>query len=132
LFSLNYYSNESHTEIKQKVKQSEFYFQVDFTPKRKTIGFAVERDVVSSPYSRVFVNYSQGLKGLMNSDFSYQKLQLYYNQPIVIGALGRSNVIMELGKTFGTIPLGLISVVPGNQSLFAIKTHSTILVTMSL
>jgi len=45
---------------------------------------------------------------------------LYYKQPIVIGALGVSNLTVELGKTFGKIPLGLMSVVPGNQTYFII------------
>ena len=39
----------------------------------------------------------------------------------MIGPIGRSNVIMELGKTFGRIPLGLISVIPGNQTYFTIE-----------
>jgi hypothetical protein len=52
-------------------------------------------------------------KGLLNSDFKYEKIQLYYKQPIIIGPLGRTNVTVEMGKTFGTIPLGLLSVIPG-------------------
>jgi hypothetical protein len=74
---------------------------------------------VDSPYSRFYVNYSKVLRGLLNSDFQYEKIQLYYKQPIVIGPLGRSNVIMEVGKTFGTIPLGLMSV--RNQTYFTIE-----------
>jgi hypothetical protein len=38
--------------------------------------------------------------------------QLYYKQPIIIGPLGRTNVTVEMGKP-GTIPLGLLSVIPG-------------------
>jgi hypothetical protein len=90
------------------------------TPKRKTIGYGVERRDIDSPFSRIFINYGQGFKGFINSDFDYQKIQLYYKQPIVIGAIGRSNFTMELGKTFGKVPLGLMSVVPGNQTLFII------------
>jgi hypothetical protein len=45
-----------------------------------------------------FVNYSHGFKGLLNSDFKYEKIQLYYKQPIIIGPLGRTNVTVEMGK----------------------------------
>jgi len=120
-FSLDYYTDAGQTETKSDVKQSEVSFQIEYTPKRKTIGYAVERDNVDSPYSRFFVNYSHGFKGLLDSDFKYEKLQLYYKQPIIIGPLGRSNVTVEMGKTFGTIPLGLISVIPGNQTYFTIE-----------
>jgi hypothetical protein len=120
-FKLDYYIDDTHTTTKSEVKQSELNLQIEYTPKKKTIGYGVERRDIDSPYSRFFVNYSQGFKGFINSDFDYQKLQLYYKQPIIIGALGRSNFIMELGKTYGKIPLGLMSVVPGNQTYFIIE-----------
>jgi hypothetical protein len=40
------------------------------------------------------------------------KIQMYYKQPIMIGPLGR---IYGSRETFGT-PLGLMSVIPGNQT----------------
>jgi hypothetical protein len=120
-FSLDYFTDAGQTATKSAVKQSEVNFQIEYTPNRKTIGYAVERDNVDNPFSRFLVNYSHGFKGLLNSDFKYEKIQLYYKQPIIIGPLGRSNVTAELGKTFGTIPLGLISVIPGNQTYFTIE-----------
>lgn len=120
-FSLDYYTDLSQTTIKSQVKQSEFNLKVEYTPNRKPIGFAVERYNTDSPFTSLFVTYSQGFKGLLSSDFEYKKLQLYYKQPIIIGPLGRSNITAEIGKTFGYIPLGLMSVVPGNQSLFDIS-----------
>ncbi|WP_112112290.1 DUF5686 and carboxypeptidase-like regulatory domain-containing protein [Flavobacterium aciduliphilum] len=119
-FSLDYYADDTHAAIKNSVKQTEINVQIEYTPKKKTVGYGVERMIVDSPYSRFFVNYSQGFKGLMRSDFNYSKLQLYYKQPITIGPLGRTNITMELGKINGAVPLGLMSVIPGNQSYFVI------------
>ena len=121
IFSLDYFTDSARTVTKSDVKQSEINFQIEYSPNRKTIGYGVERSIVDSPYSRFFLNYSQGFKGLLDSDFQYEKIQLYYKQPIIIGPLGRSNVIVELGKTFGTIPLGLMNVIPGNQTYFSIE-----------
>ena len=120
-FSLNYYTDLSQKTVKREVKQAEVNCQIEYTPNRKPIGFAVERYNADSPFTRVFVNYSQGFKELLSSDFNYKKIQIYYKQPIVIGPLGRSNVTLEMGKTFGYVPLGLMSIVPGNQSLFEIS-----------
>ncbi|MBP4139076.1 DUF5686 and carboxypeptidase-like regulatory domain-containing protein [Flavobacterium geliluteum] len=126
VFSLDYYTTLPTAQnpsgvVKSDVKQSEANIQFEYTPKRKTIGYGVERTDVDSPYSRFFVNFSYGLKGVLDSDFAYEKVQLFYKQPIIIGPLGRSNVIIETGKTFGTIPLGLMSVIPGNQTYFTIE-----------
>ncbi len=119
-FKLDYYTDATQTTTKDNVKQSEINLQVEYTPNKKYIGFGVERMFVDNPFSRFFVNYSQGIKGVFNSDFDYQKVQLYYKQPITIGPLGRTSITMEIGKTFGKIPLGLLSIVPGNQSYFNI------------
>jgi hypothetical protein len=112
---------------KSDLKQSEINFQVDYTPGRKTVGFAVERSIVSSPYPRFHINFSQGLKGFLNSGFDYKKLQLYYKQPIIIGPLGVLNSTLELGKTFGAVPLGLMSIIPGNQTYFSIRNTFNLL-----
>ena len=126
VFSLDYYT-QIPTDLDPlgvtagEVRQAETNVQLDWTPNRKTIGYGVERSDVTSDYTRIFLNYSAGTKGLFNSDFDYQKLQFYYRQPITIGPLGRTNLIVELGKTFGEVPLGLLSVIPGNQTFFTIE-----------
>lgn len=120
-FKLDYFTDETHTTTRGDVKQFEAAIQVDYTPRRKTIGYGVERHEVDNPYARVFVNFASGYKGIADSDFDYQRLQLYYKQPILIGPFGRTNVTVELGKTFGTVPLGLMSIIPGNQTYFTIE-----------
>jgi hypothetical protein len=120
-FSLDYFTDLELTKIKSDVVQPEANLQIEYTPKRKTVGYGVERNEVDNPFTRVFFNYTRGYKGFMNGDFSYNKFQIYYNQPIIIGAIGRTNLITELGKTYGKVPLGLLSVVPGNQTYFTIE-----------
>lgn len=117
-FSLDYI--DENGMLKSEVKQSEFNFLVDFTPKRKNIGHGVERQLVDANFPRFFVNYSQGVKGMFDSDFNYQKLQFYYRQPLLIGGFGRLFPSIETGKIFGKVPLGLMGVIPGNQSYFQI------------
>lgn len=117
-FSLDYF--DENGVIQSRVKQADLNFMVDYTPKRKTIGHGVERQVVDYNFPRVFINYSHGMKGVFDSDFSYQKLQFYYRHPILIGGFGRLFPTFETGKIFGKVPLGLMGVIPGNQSYFQI------------
>jgi hypothetical protein len=126
-FSLAYYTDLTQQKIKSDVTQSEINFQIDYTPRRKTVGYGVERSNVDSPFPRIYVNYSQGLKGVLNSDFDYERLQLYYKQPMNIGGIGRLDAIVELGKTYSYIPLGLMSIVPGNQTYFTIENTFNLL-----
>ena len=121
-FSLDYYDNLGN--VRSKTTQSEANFVIDYSPNKKNVGYGVERRVVDKlNYGQVFATYSKGIKGVLNSDFEYDKIQLYYKQPITIGLIGKTYVTTEIGKTFGDVPLGLLSVIPGNQSYFSIPRN---------
>jgi hypothetical protein len=126
-FNLDYWVDKENEIKKADLTQSEIDFSVKFTPNRKTIGFGVERSEVTDTYSTLFLNYSKGIKGVFNSDFDYQKVQFYYRQPILIGGFGRMFATFEVGKTYGEVPLGLLNVVPGNQSYFTIENTYSLL-----
>jgi len=129
LFSLDYWLDPlDHSKgTNGFTKQYEYGFMIDYTPKRRTIGYGVERSDVDYNYARLFLNYSQGIKGIFGSDFDYQKLQFYYRQPVLVGGFGRLFTTFEAGKIFGTVPLGLMGVVPGNQSYFLIENTYNLL-----
>ena len=126
-FSLDYYTDITQSEIKSEVKQSEINLVAEYTPKRKTLGYGVDRMDVDLNYARVFLSYSNGLKGVLDSDFNYQKLQFYYRQPALVGGFGRLFTTFETGKIFGEVPLGLMGVIPGNQSWFVIENTYNLL-----
>lgn len=126
-FNLDYWVDKQNDLKKSDIIQSEIDFSIRYTPNRKTIGYGVERNEVTDTYSTLFLNYSQGIKGIFKSDFDYHKLQFYYRQPILIGGFGRMFTTFEVGKTYGEVPLGLLNVVPGNQSYFTIENTYALL-----
>ena len=126
-FKLDYFTDNTYTKTSDKITQSEVNFLVNYTPKRKMVGYGVDRIDVDLNYPRFFVSYSQGLKGVFDSDFNYSKLQLYYRQPLLIGGFGRLFSTLEIGKTFGAVPLSLMGVIPGNQSYFIIDNTYNLL-----
>ncbi len=125
-FNLDYIDPDTGS-LTSQTKQFELNVGLTYTPKRKTYGFGVERRDVNSDYATIFLSYSKGLKGFLESDFDYEKVQLYYKKPWQIGGIGRLQTILEAGKTFGEVPLGLLSVIPGNQSYFSIYNTFTLL-----
>lgn len=116
-FSLDY---NTPTGIASEITQFESNLSVSYFPGRKMTGFGVERRVANDYYSRLFAQVTRGDKSLFNSDFDYTKVQFSYTQPWQMGGFGRLNTTFEAGKTFGEVPLGLLSVIPGNQSYFSI------------
>ena len=118
-FSLDYNDISSSSGISSQIKQFETIFTANYYPGRKVAGFGVERTTNSDKLRNIFLQVTRGSKNLFNSDFDYTKVQFSYSQPWFIGGFGRLKTSLEAGKTFGEVPLGLLSVVPGNQTYFA-------------
>ncbi|NNE78430.1 MAG: carboxypeptidase-like regulatory domain-containing protein, partial [Pricia sp.] len=118
-FSLDYVDPEAPTGIASTIRQFDFNALLIYTPGRKTIGYGVERRGINENYSTLLLNYTKGTDGIFGSDFNYSKLQFAYSQPWQVGGFGRLFSTLEIGKTFGAVPLGLLNVIPGNQTFFS-------------
>ena len=119
-FSLEYVDPGSPTGVSSEIKQFDVNTLIVYTPGKRTIGYGVERRNINDTYSTILLNYTKGIDGFLESDFNYSKLQFSYSQPWQVGGFGRLYSTIEVGKTFGEVPLGLLNVVPGNQTLFTI------------
>lgn len=123
-FSLDYYEEDG--SISGHIRQPEVELALHYTPGKKVSGFGVERiSLNDGKYPTFIFNYSHGFKDFMNGDFSYDKIQGLYHQPINIGGFGRFSSIIEAGTIFDPLPLGLLSPIPGNQSYFSIYNTFT-------
>lgn len=116
-FSLDY---NTPTGIESEIKQFETSLSMSYFPGRKMTGFGVERREANDDFARIFAQVSRGDKNILNGDFDYTKLQFSYIQPWQLGGFGRLTTTVEAGKTIGEVPLGLLSIIPGNQSYFSI------------
>lgn len=118
-FSLDYVDINSLTGISTQVNQFETIFSASYFPGRKISGTGVETKTNTDRLRSLFLQITKGNEDIFNSDFDYTKVQFSYNQPWFIGGFGRMRTSLEAGKTFGEVPLSLLSVVPGNQTYFA-------------
>ncbi|MBU3027490.1 DUF5686 family protein [Zobellia galactanivorans] len=118
-FSLDYIDPDSPTGVSSEIRQFDFNALMIYTPGKRTIGYGVERKGMNDDYSTLLLSYTKGVDVVFDSDFSYSKLQFSYSQPWQIGGFGRLFSTLEMGKTFNTVPLGLLNVVPGNQTFFS-------------
>jgi hypothetical protein len=61
-------------------------------------------------------NYTQGLKGVIGSDFEYQKVNLNIEKKLRMGFWGYSRYEVNLGKVYGQLPYPLLNVHLGNAN----------------
>lgn len=128
-FSIDYKVMENGVftgEIKNNLHQPEIEFGFYYTPGRKTSGYGVERTVINDGnFSSFYLGYGYGMNHILDGDFEYKRLQGYYSRPWNIGGLGRLLSTIEVGKTFGAVPLSLLNPIPGNQTYFSVYNSFT-------
>ena len=120
LFPLDFVDESSAQGAKNSLNQMDFTARALYTPGRKTIGYGVQTKPINEDYSSIMLQFVHGSKSLLDSDFNFNRLQFSYVRPWQIGRLGTLRTSVEAGKTFDPLPLALLHVVPGNQTLFTI------------
>lgn len=70
---------------------------------------------LGSPYPIAEVEFTQGIKGVLNSNYNYQKISGSISDQISIAPLGTLDYNFYAGKVFGTLPYVFLEVHPGNE-----------------
>ncbi|MEZ4859595.1 MAG: DUF5686 family protein [Flavobacteriaceae bacterium] len=123
-FSLAYF--DENGVVQKSISQPEIDFGLYYSPNRKTSGYGVEQTIINDgDFPTFYLGYTKGLKDVLGGDFDYSRLQGLYFQPWNIGGIGRLYTTVEAGKIFDPVPLGLLSPIPGNQTLFSIYNSFT-------
>lgn len=94
---------------------------IAYTPGRFEYGFGVEQKMGKNLYPSLVINYHRGFKGILNGTFNYDKIQFKYSQPVILGKLGILIATVDAGKTFGAVPITLLSPIPANQTYWITK-----------
>ncbi|MFV0247862.1 MAG: DUF5686 family protein [Tenacibaculum sp.] len=124
-FSMNYIHDDK--KLKSKLIDVATDIYISYTPGRFVYGFGVERRFGKNVFPALVLNYRKGYKNLFSGTHNYDKVQINYQHPILIGSLGLFDISIEVGKTFGTVPISLLNPIPANQSLALEKNTFSLL-----
>jgi hypothetical protein len=114
------YIDQNNT-IQSEVTDVNTDIYIAYTPGRFQYGFGVEQKMGKNLHPSLVINYHKGFKGVLNGTFNYDKIQFKYNQPLLLGKLGLLIATVDAGKTFGTVPVTLLSPIPANQTYWITK-----------
>ena len=106
--------------ISNEINQFSIQTTFSYTPGKKLVGNGVDRYLVDYDYSTIIFKYTKGIKGIFNSDFNYDKIQFSYIKPWYIGSIGKLKTSLDIGKTIGVVPISLLHVIPGNQTIYSL------------
>jgi hypothetical protein len=103
--------------ISDKFVNSTFGFEIRWAYREKMVSRGHDRIRIESAKAPVLVlSFQQGLKGIMGSDFNFNRLNLTVAQHLNTGIFGTADWWLYGGKVFGTLPYPMLDVARGNES----------------
>jgi hypothetical protein len=114
LFNISYLNEKGWEEA--HLIDTNLSLSIIARPGAKFSQYGLDRYEHSTLAPTIMLRYTRGFSGLFNSQFDYNKIQFLFAKPFLIGSFGKSDVVLEAGKTFEGLPLSLLSVIPGNES----------------
>ncbi len=89
-----------------------------FAYKEKFLSGDFDRISLGTQHPIFFFRYRLGLKNILNSGFSYNRIDLILTDEYAIKPLGTLHMDITAGKIFGTLPTQLLEIFQGNETYF--------------
>jgi len=119
LYHFNYWADAAKTVRDSNFSVSEVQFETRIAPKEKLIQNDNKRQSWGTKgWPVITLRYSLGMKGVLNSDFEYQKIGMQVEQNIRLGLLGRLRYTLNAGYIPTALPYPLLESHLGSKSFF--------------
>ena len=117
LTQFEFYNEPLSDPVLQKsITTTEVGIDTRFAYNEKYVYGEFIRKKVASEYPAIDLIYAYGIKGFLNGNYEYHRLQFRINQWFNIGTFGWSRYLIEAGKIYGTLPYPLLKLHEGNET----------------
>ena len=116
--NINYYYQDDTADIRNSYETSEINLYFRFAYREKFVTGKIDRVSLGSDYPILQVNYTQGLKGIENGYFNYQKINAKVDDILRLAPFGYAYWALTAGRVWGKVPYPLLELHPGNETYF--------------
>lgn len=113
--NFTYQGEAGNPEKINSINISEAYLNLRYAPNETFYQGKMYRAPNPSKYPVIQLNITGGSKKI-NNDFDYLKLQMNISRRYYISIVGYTDVILEAGRIFGTVPYPLLFIHKANQT----------------
>ena len=116
--SLDFYNFdiEGNKNFLDNVTTTEGTFGFRYAPNEQFIQTKGRRTQIFNEYPIITVNYTHGFKDLLNSDYTFNKLNINLFKQFEWLTAGTTNLVLDMGRTWGDVPYILQNIPRGNQT----------------
>ncbi len=111
-----YYGDGNALINKERINTSEFSMELRYAPNEKFYQGKIYRIPIISKYPIFTLRYTQGLKGILGSEYNYQNITGNIQKRFYLSQLGYTDVTAEGAYIFGQAPFPLLSIHRANQT----------------
>ncbi len=102
--------------LKNNITTTELRLLARFAYKEKFVVGVFNRKSLGTKYPIIQSEVTLGVKGIVGSEYNYQKLVLNLKDRIYTNPIGYFDYIIEAGQTWGTLPYPLLQLPGGNET----------------
>jgi hypothetical protein len=95
---------------------TEFSAGLRYAPNEEFYQGKIYRTPLPNKYPIFQLQFTNGVKGLLGGEYSYQKIDARIDKRVYESQLGYADVALMGGKVFGTVPYPLLSIPHANQT----------------
>lgn len=112
-----YVSDDGTVVEKESINTTEAKFNFRFAWKEKYVGEGFTRVSIGTTYPIIQMSYIKSLPNAFKGEYDYQKLLLRLSDRLrITPILGYTDIVLEGGKIWGTVPYPLMELHGGNQT----------------
>lgn len=110
------YGNPESPQYLPEIKTTEFNVHLRYAPNEKFYQGATYRTPILNKYPVFNLWYTYGGKDLLGGMYDFHTVQAKVEKTVYLAPLGWSQVVLDAGRTFGTVPFPLLTVHRANQT----------------
>ncbi len=107
---------EIPSQVDTTITSAEVILSLRYAYKEKFVEGNFTRTSLGSRYPILELQYTQGIKGIVGSEYNYYKIAFGIRGYVNVNHIGWTAYKLRAGKTFGRVPFLLAEVHPGNES----------------
>ncbi|MBV6440979.1 MAG: carboxypeptidase-like regulatory domain-containing protein [Haliscomenobacteraceae bacterium CHB4] len=110
------YGNPELPEYDPEIKTTDFGIHLRYAPNERFYQGSTYRTPILNKYPKFSLWYNFGAKDVLGGEYNYHSVQAKIEKVFYVSPLGWSQVVVEGGRTFGTVPYLLLKVHRANQT----------------
>ena len=110
------FDDDGNRNVLNDITTTELSLGFRFAPNEQFLQGKDTRTQIYNEYPIITLNFTQGFKDVLGGDYNFSKLKLNLFKQFEWLTWGKSNVVLEGGKTWGDVPYILQNIPRGNQT----------------